>query len=56
MKKNKEVSNNASQVLELKKKMVMMKLQASVSGLEKPHQLKEVKKEIARLKSGLKNK
>jgi ribosomal protein L29 len=31
-----------------KKKILALKLQASVSGLEKPHVLKNLKKEIAR--------
>ena len=39
----------ASKVSELKKELFKMKAEASVSGLEKPHQLKVLKKNIAKL-------
>jgi len=43
-------------VNELKKKMLSLKLQASVSGLEKPHELKILRKDIARILTFASNK
>lgn len=39
----------AKKVVEMKKELLTLKIQAVVSGAEKPHKKKLVKKEIARL-------
>lgn len=42
-----------AKVSELKRELFELKMQAGVSGLEKPHRVKEIKKDVARLKTSL---
>ena len=45
-----------SKVSELKKEYFELRMQKGVSGLEKPHRLKEIKRDVARLKTVLSSK
>jgi ribosomal protein L29 len=47
--KNLSAKEILSKVNQLKKETLMIKLQASVSGNEKPHKVQLIKKDIARL-------